>query len=268
MAGPPPTSWAVEPEYAGARQVAPGVWRLRLPMAWEGISHVNAYVIERADDGVLLVDCGTAGHPSCAEALVEAFTETGHTLEDVRALVITHVHSDHMGLAKLVQDRSGAPVWAHPDDAHFYDALRDPERIVAARERRATQEGVPEWRMEAYRTAQEELEGALAEVHAQYRLVEGTTVDSALGPWEVLETPGHCPSHVCLVQRDHRIAIVGDLICPAFVPWMDYGYSPDPVAEMLASLDRLAAIGDIDVALPGHGRPITDVAGVIADTRL
>jgi len=36
---------------------------------------------------------------------------------------------------------------------------------------------------------------------------------------------------------------------------------------MLASLDRLAALGDIDVALPGHGRPITEVAAVIADAR-
>ncbi len=80
----------------------------------------------------------------------------------------------------------------------------------------------------------------------------------------VLETPGHAPSHVCLLRDD--VAIVGDLICPAFVPWLDYGYSADPLAETLTSLDALDAAG-ATLALPGHGRPITDVATTIQETR-
>ena len=69
-----------------------------------------------------------------------------------------------MGLAQLVVERSGAEVWSHPNDAHFYDAIHETERIVAARERRARQEGVPEQRLEVYRTADEELQGALGPV--------------------------------------------------------------------------------------------------------
>jgi glyoxylase-like metal-dependent hydrolase (beta-lactamase superfamily II) len=267
MAGPPPASWAVRPEDAGARLVTPGLWRLRLPMAWEGIDHVNAYVIERDDGGPVLVDCGTAGHPTCAGALEAAMAQAGHALEDVALLVATHVHSDHIGLAALVLERSGAELWAHPDDGHFYDAIRDGERITAARERRARQEGVPEARLEPYRTVLEETEGALAAVAPHRPLLRGTVVESALGPWQVLETPGHCPSHVCLVQPDQRLAIVGDLVCPVFVPWMDYGYSADPVAETLASLDVLEQAPPIDVALPGHGRPITDLGAVVGETR-
>src|SRR3954447_24341444 len=141
MAGPPPSNWEVDPATAGAREVAPGLWRLRIPLAWEQISHVNAYVVE--GDELTLVDCGTAGHPSCAEALEVALRETGHSLDEVGRLVFTHVHSDHMGLAQLVVERSGAEVWSHPDDRHFYDAIHETERIVAARERRARQEGVP-----------------------------------------------------------------------------------------------------------------------------
>jgi glyoxylase-like metal-dependent hydrolase (beta-lactamase superfamily II) len=83
----------------------------------------------------------------------------------------------------------------------------------------------------------------------------------------VIETPGHCPSHVCLVQRDQGILIAGDLLCPVFVPWMDYGYSPDPLAESLSSLDRLAAEPHLALALPGHGRPIEQVEAVVAMTR-
>jgi glyoxylase-like metal-dependent hydrolase (beta-lactamase superfamily II) len=258
MAGPPPSNWEVDPATAGAREVAPGLWRLRIPLAWEAINHVNAYLVE--GDELTLVDCGTAGHPSCAEALEVAIGAAGHALEDVGRLVLTHIHSDHMGLAPLVVERSGAEVWAHPDDGHFYDAIRDTDRIVAARERRSRQEGVPEHRLEPFRTADEELQGALGPVTATHTLADGVTVSG----FDVVETPGHCPSHVCLARAD--VVIAGDLICPAFVPWLDYGYSADPLAQTLASLDTLEAL-DAPLALPGHGRPITDVHATIEDTR-
>jgi glyoxylase-like metal-dependent hydrolase (beta-lactamase superfamily II) len=258
MAGPPAADWRVDPADASAREVVPGLWRLRIPLGWETISHVNAYLVEA--DALTLVDTGTAGHETCAQALEVAIRATGHALEDVERLVLTHVHSDHMGLAQLVVARSGAEVWAHPNDAHFYEAIEQTDRIVAARERRARQEGVPAHRLEAYRTAAEELEGALGPVRRTHDLVDGVSV----GGFAVLETPGHSPSHVCLVRDD--VAIVGDLICPAFVPWLDYGYTPDPLAETLASLDKLQGVG-APLALPGHGRPIADVAATIAMTR-
>ncbi|WP_053227289.1 MBL fold metallo-hydrolase [Solirubrobacter soli] len=258
MAGPPPPDWEVDPASAGAREILPGLWRLRIPLAWEQISHVNAYVVEGGE--LTLVDCGTAGHPTCAEALEVAMRATGHSLDEVGRLLFTHVHSDHMGLAQLVVERSGAEVWSHPNDAHFYEAVNETDRIIAARERRARQEGVPEERLEVYRTADEELEGALGPVTRTHDLTDGVTVSG----FTVLETPGHSPSHVCLIRDD--VAIVGDLICPAFVPWLDYGYTPDPLAETFASLEALDAI-DARLALPGHGRPITEVGATIELTR-
>jgi hypothetical protein len=48
---------------------------------------------------------------------------------------------------------------------------------------------------------------------------------------------------------------------------MDYGCSPDPVAESLASLNRVEGLGPPALALPGHGRPITDVPATLALTR-
>jgi glyoxylase-like metal-dependent hydrolase (beta-lactamase superfamily II) len=50
------------------------------------------------------------------------------------------------------------------------------------------------------------------------------------------------------------------------VPWLDYGYSADPMAELFASLDVLEAL-DPRLALPGHGRPIEHVQATIEDTR-
>jgi glyoxylase-like metal-dependent hydrolase (beta-lactamase superfamily II) len=266
MTGPPPSSWAVDPAAASAREVVPGVWRLRLPMSWEGIDHVNAYVVAR-EDGIMLVDCGAGGDPSCLEALTRAIAQTGHRLSDVRALVLTHAHTDHLGVAGAVLDASGATLYGHADSAHFHDVWREPELIAAKRRRRARLERVPERRLDAYADLREELAGTDGVRLPDRAIADGDRLPSALGSWEVVQTPGHAPSHVALLQRERGLLIAGDLVCIAFVPWMDYGYSADPVAETLASLDRIGGLGTLTLTLPGHGRPLFDLAATIAGHR-
>jgi glyoxylase-like metal-dependent hydrolase (beta-lactamase superfamily II) len=260
MAGPTPASWEVDPDQANATVVAKGVWRLRLPLAWPGISHVNAYAVE--GDGVVLFDCGLAGHPTCAQALERALAAAGMEPEDVTTFVGTHAHSDHVGLAPWLIARSGCEVWMHPTTGHSFDAIREPERIGAARLRRSRAEGAPADRLGDYASLKEELEGFMGVVQADHALVEGATVPSGIGDWEAFETPGHCPSHVSLVQRASGLAILGDAACVAFVPWLDYGYSPDPVAEHIATMDRVAALGEGVTGLPGHGRALEDLPAV------
>ena len=119
MVGPPPDSWKVPPERARAFELAPGVWQLRLPLPWPLVPHVNAYWL--AGERVL-VDCGSAGHPSHRASLSAALALAGASVEDVRLLVGTHTHSDHIGLAEWVIEASGCEFLMHPDTAHFYDA--------------------------------------------------------------------------------------------------------------------------------------------------
>jgi glyoxylase-like metal-dependent hydrolase (beta-lactamase superfamily II) len=256
----------VDPGKAGAWEIEPGLWQLRLPLPWETISSVNAFAVAR-DDGVMLVDCGSAGDPSHQEALAAAMTAAGLSLADVRLLVGTHTHSDHVGLAAWVIAQTGCRFLMHEASAHFYDATREPDRIEAARARRAGREGVPGGRLADFGDVREELDGILEPVEPDEDLADGMLLSSDLGDWEVVETPGHAPSHVCLLQRERGLAIVGDLVARAFGPYMDYGYSADPVAELLASYDRMAAVEGVRLALPGHGRPLPDLPGVIAAHR-
>jgi glyoxylase-like metal-dependent hydrolase (beta-lactamase superfamily II) len=254
----------VEPEAARASEVASGVWRLRLPLSWPGIPAVNAYAMTVAEGGVVLVDCGGGGDPSCHAALERALAESGHRVEDVRAVVLTHYHSDHAGALEWLVDRTGCAVLGHPDYAHFTDGGERPDEIAAARRRRAAAEGVPHDELEAYADVSEERDGIDAPVHPGIALREGDTVKSSLGTWQVLETPGHCPSHICLLEPRSRTLIVGDLLAHEFHPWFDYGYSADPVAETATSLARLAELGELALVLPGHGRPLDDASALIA----
>jgi glyoxylase-like metal-dependent hydrolase (beta-lactamase superfamily II) len=261
MVGPPPASWDVDPARARAFLLAPGVWQLRLPLPWATTPHVNAYLFDEPD-GPLLVDCGSAGHPSLQEGLAVALGLAGVGVADIRTLVATHMHSDHIGLVRWIVDESHCTFRGHPNTAHFYDALNDPDRIRVARTRRALQEGVPAAEVGPYGDVREEILGAMAVVEPE-PLLDGDHV----GPWRVLETPGHAQSHVCLIDADRSIIVLGDLLAPRFIPWFEYGYSEDPVAELLHSLDRVEALGSFDLALVGHGRPLEDVPAAIAGYR-
>lgn len=265
MVGPVPASWAVAPADAGAQELRPGLWRLRLPTAWQGIERVNAYAVER-EDGVLLVDCGSTGDESCWDALVAALAQAGFAVGDVRALAATHAHSDHIGPAARLVAESGCEFWMHPDHGHMTDVIRRPHAFEEARERRARQEGVPEGLLHLYRDVAEEVEGVLAPVEPNRALVAGVELDSRLGPWRVIETPGHAPSHVCLYQPSRRVLVAGDLLSTVFAPYFDYGVSPDPVAEFLASLAAVEGL-EVELALPGHGRPVEDLREVVAEHR-
>ncbi len=55
--------------------------------------------------------------------------------------------------------------------------------------------------------------------------------------WQVYETPGHAPSHVCLFQPERRLLISGDHVLGRISLYYDYGWTPDPVGEFLSSLD-------------------------------
>jgi glyoxylase-like metal-dependent hydrolase (beta-lactamase superfamily II) len=97
-------------------------------------------------------------------------------------------------------------------------------------------------------------------------LTDGATVSTDLGDWQVIETPGHAPSHISLYQPERRLLISGDHLLGRVSLYFDVGYTPDPVGEFLASLDKVDGL-DCRLALSGHGRPFTDVPGHIAANR-
>ena len=92
------------------------------------------------------------------------------------------------------------------------------------------------------------------------------TIETDAGTWQVIETPGHAPSHVCLHQPEQRLLITGDHLLGRVSQYFDVGYTPDPVGEFLHSLDIIDAL-DARLALAGHARPFTDVPGHIDANR-
>ena len=234
----------------------PGLWRLRLPLPWPGVPHGNAYAIA-AGDGIVLVDTGLH-EPGSLRQLELALDQANLNLELVRLVVCTHAHSDHYGQAAPIMERSGAPLWMHPNHEHMTKAAEDPERTFERRFEIARQSGVPAETLAAYRRGSRRREVRhRRDRHAGQGALPGVEVDTDLGTWQVHETPGHAPSHMVLHQPERGLLLSGDHLLGRVSLYYDLGYTPDPAGEFLDSLDVVDQL-DVQLVLAGHGRPVRE----------
>jgi glyoxylase-like metal-dependent hydrolase (beta-lactamase superfamily II) len=252
-------------ELGRGERVLPGLWRLRLPLPWPGVPHCNAWAIA-SGSGIVLVDTGMHEPGSLAQ-LERAMDQVNLKLEHVRLVVGTHAHSDHWGQAAPVTERAGCELWMHADAIRASSGRQDPEAALERRLEVGRQSGVPQRALEEYARLARTLPSGVARFMAPDRtLATGDTVESDRGTWMVYETPGHAPSHICLFEPEQRILISGDHVLGRISLYYDYGYTPDPVGEFLASLDRVDVL-DARLALSGHGKPFVDVHGHIEGNR-
>jgi glyoxylase-like metal-dependent hydrolase (beta-lactamase superfamily II) len=253
-------------EQARADRVLPGVWRLRLPLPWPGVPHGNAWAV-RHGERIVLFDTGIYDEQAMTQ-LESGLHQAGFRVEDIELLVCTHAHSDHYGMAAPIVERAGCELWMHPNHAHMTKAASNPERALERRIEVAAQSGVPLEPLE--RWAEERRKdsgpGVASVILPDRELLPGVEIETDLGAWSVHETPGHAPSHVVLFQPERRLLISGDHLLGRVSLYFDYGWTPDPVAEFLASLDAVEKL-DARLCLPGHGRPFTDVKAHIEANR-
>jgi glyoxylase-like metal-dependent hydrolase (beta-lactamase superfamily II) len=192
-----------------ADRVVPGVWRLRLPLPWEGVPHGNAWAVA-SGSGVVLFDTGYY-EPGSMRQLELALEQAGLRLEHVRLLVCTHAHTDHYGQAAPIVEAAGCELWMHPNYTHMERVARDPEQALERRIEVGRQSGVPEAALSRYRDARRGDNLGVAKVIPPDReLLPGVEIETDLGTWHVYETPGQAPAARCLHHPHDRVLKYGD----------------------------------------------------------
>lgn len=229
------------------------------------VGPVYTYLI--AADPLTLVDSGL-DLPESRQALVAGLAARGVAPGDVRRVVLTHGHVDHVGLAGWFQEL-GAEVWLHPLDAGKV-LLED--WWLAGRDELMDLCGVPGRVQEMMVRLYDMALRMVRPLHRPLRPLEGGSPIPFDGfDLEVLYTPGHCLGHVSLWWPETGTLLGGDLLLQEV--------SPNPLAEPLPGgshaltlgqfLDSLALAETLPAArvLPGHGPVITDPGPVIAGYR-
>jgi glyoxylase-like metal-dependent hydrolase (beta-lactamase superfamily II) len=228
------------------------------------VGPVNVFL--SMQDGPVIFDTGMNSAESI-ELLVKALEEHGVTLKDLRAIVVTHGHRDHMGGLGELEKLTDAPVYAHP---LVRDQGLDP--TDGGNSRKAfyvtimREFGVPDDIIEEANSLYARFRKYWDPFTVQHLFADG---DEVLG-YRVHEVPGHSPSDALFVDTAHGVTVVGDHILrgtnvnPLLRQHKPGEARVKSLVEYRQSLRKSREL-DLGICLPGHGDPFDDHVTVIDD---
>jgi hydroxyacylglutathione hydrolase len=188
---------------------------------------VNVFIIDGEE--LVLVDAGVKGSEA---AIFQKIRSLGYRHSDIRKLVLSHSHPDHIGAAPEIIAASGCEVIAHPAERRWIEdpAVQKDERPVAGFDNLVS-----------------------GPVRVDTFVSDGDTIEMGDLDLRVVHTPGHSPGSITLWSASDRTALTGDAVpVPGDLPIYDDAHAT------LRSLRRLRGLG-IEVmlsawtgALSGH----------------
>lgn len=213
--------------------------------------------LRRVVVGVLDTNCWVVHrHGGTAALVVDPGDDTTAIMEataglDIKAIVLTHAHFDHVLAAGEVSRASGAPVLAHPDEEPVWPAELDhlerhghwdagtatAELLVSSAPRMRPPPGGPLW------------DGTFAPLR------EGDQIDLDGLVVTAWHTPGHTPGGLSLVLPGH--VLTGDTLFPGGPGLTGDQWPLSDRSAILASVDRLLGLPAATRIHPGHGADTT-----------
>jgi len=224
---------------------------------------VNWYLLEEGGQ-VTVVDAGLPGY---RDQLSAGLQQLGRSETDVAAVVLTHGHGDHTGVAEMLRTELGVPVFVHEADAEM--------ARTGKRQGKNESSFVPYLRHGAAWGLLREIIGNGGLKTRPIRELSTYAAGDELevpGRLRVIFTPGHSDGMCSLLAGEASTLFVGDAMCSrnpltgvAGPQLMPSALNRDN-AQALWSLERLSHSGAV-VMLPGHGEPMDDPDSAIADAQ-
>lgn len=206
-------------------QVVEGVHRI--DEASDNPAHSNVYLVINGRE-LAVIDTGTPGN---AGKIVDHIQRLGFQLSDVKHIILTHHHRDHVGSASELHSLTNAPIAAHADDADFISGKRSPP-LPGGRPRPAM---------------------PLDPVPVDIVLHDGDHIAGLT----VYHAPGHTPGSMMLLDEKRGVLFAGDTLR---FDGKSVSSAPEEftldMARMRASI-AMASKLRFSVMLPGHGLPLT-----------
>jgi glyoxylase-like metal-dependent hydrolase (beta-lactamase superfamily II) len=217
---------------AAAEEIFPFIYAIPL-------GYVNAFMLAE-EDGLTLIDAGLKGND---RRIARAVRQIGRKPEDLRDILITHHHADHVGALAALIEKSGAKAWVHPLDAPIVagEERRPPANpsSIAGRILGPLIERLPQNNPPPAKPTAEVNDGDIVPVG---------------GGVKVIATPGHTMGHVSYLVEGHGgILFAGDAAAHMFGRLgKPIGMFTENMAMAKDSIRKLAAL-EFETACFGHG---------------
>ena len=199
---------------------------------FSGVS--NCYMVFNRE--IFLVDTGMPGKSN--EIIKFLVNNLKRNPEDIKTIVITHHHFDHIGSLDKLKKISGARVAVHSADADYLSGVKSQTGSAFMRPLVSLMKLL-------YRTRP---------VKPDIILEDGDKI----GDYRVIHTPGHTPGSICLYNPDNGVIFVGDNLkySKGKIEKPGIMHESEKYRESMKKLEDL----NIDVILTGHGPPVTSDA--------
>jgi glyoxylase-like metal-dependent hydrolase (beta-lactamase superfamily II) len=256
--GVPPSSLGTQP-IGESSQIVDGVYQLKLPVPFP-LKFIASYLLPGVA-GWTIIDPGF-DYPPAREAWEFGAAEIGLDLEsDIAQIIVTHLHPDHIGLTRWLEERSGAPVRMLSGEIenawHVWDPTRGTESFVEFLIRYGMDERTAEATAGTTRLGVRVPEQIEA-LHPGDEILVGDHKA------RVIHTPGHSDYHFILHDQRRRLLFAGDHLLLHITPNIGlWTYTAaHPLERYLDSLKGLRGL-DVELVLPGHGPLFHDLDGRI-----
>jgi glyoxylase-like metal-dependent hydrolase (beta-lactamase superfamily II) len=245
------------------QEIMTNLFRIEVPLPDNPLKSVNSYFI-RGEGRDLIVDPGM-NQKECMEVLQTCLKQLGGNLSKTDYF-ITHYHMDHLGLAAtLATDES--KIFLSQQDACKVDEIMYGNLWSDVIQFTVTN-GFPEMELQ---------EVSYVHPRERYRfnkrlvfeiLGEDSTISTGKYFFKCVGTPGHTKGHMCLHEPNKKVFIAGDHILSEITPNISLRSDDEnPLKEYFESLERVDSLKNIDLVLPGHGRPFKNYRERIKDLK-
>ena len=231
-------------------EVLSGIYRLEIPIPNNPLGSTNIYLI-RGTNGDALIDSGWPNQ-SAFDALKQALVDSGSTVQNIRTVILTHGHRDHIGLAAVIKDASGATIVRHESEG-FYSKSEGWDIVTRTWWDWLQSNGLPEHDVLDLKGRDWEVDIFQWRIDPDVMVKDGDHITAGDLDLEVIWTPGHSYGHMCLYDAAHKVLFSGDHVLPVITPHVsaDPRSPAYPLAHFISSLKKLVHY-DVRLVLPGH----------------
>lgn len=216
------------------KQIVPNFYQV-------GLGFVNVYLLDTGD-GLTLFDTGT---PGSEIKILNTLAELGKKPGDLRAILITHLHIDHIGSLAALYKATGAPVYMHHLEAKDYLAGKimrpvepSPGWLNSLIVRTITRRGT---------TQNQDI------APVEYKLSGGEVIEGT-GGVQAIHTPGHTAGHLVYLWPQHGgVLIAGDTA--SHILSLGYSFLYENFQQGQQALQAISTL-PFEIACFSHGKPI------------